>query len=104
MGMDSMRVKLEHGVDVREDMRTWPKRSVPIRKGNKTGSMIYEFSNPLKLAVAIDGEVVDTVELQYAAEGLSDVEFSIPGSAIKNSEVTVSFLGDHIACGYWFFQ
>ena len=104
VGMDSMRVKLEPGVDVRVVMRTWPKRSVPIRKGNKTGSMIYEFSNPLKLAVAIDGEVADTVELQYAAEGLSDVEFSIPGSAIKNSEATVSFLGDHIACGYWFFQ
>ena len=104
VGMDSMRVKLEPGVDVRVVMRTWPKRSVPIRKGNKTGSMIYEFSNPLKLAVAIDGEVVDTVELQYAAEGLSDVEFSIPGCAIKNSEVTVSSLGDHIACGYWFFQ
>lgn len=104
VGLDAMRVRLDPGKDVRVVMRTFPKRPVPIRKGNKTGMMTYEFSNPLSLSVAVDGTVVGTYHLKYSAEGLSDVEFTIPGSAVKGGECEIAFLGDHITCGYWFFQ
>ena len=66
--------------------------------------MTYEFSNPLSLSVAVDGTVAGTYHLEYSAEGLSDVEFTIPGSAVKGGECEIAFLGDHITCGYWFFQ
>ena len=104
VGLDAMRVRLDPGKDVRVVMRTFPKRPVPIRKGNKTGMMTYEFSNPLSLSVAVDGTVAGTYHLEYSAEGLSDVEFTIPGSAVKGGECEIAFLGDHITCGYWFFQ
>ena len=74
---------------------------------NRLGSHVarkFEFVSPLKLNVAIDGEVKLTASLEVAEKGFSDVAIDIPGSAITNSPCKVSFLGDHAAFAYWFFQ
>jgi len=32
------------------------------------------------------------------------VEMVIPGGMVKGPAARVEFQGDHIACGYWFYQ
>ena len=99
-GADSMDVSLEPGKDVVVVMRTYPKRSVAVRDG----TVDYAFSNPLELNVALDGELATKAVVKYSEKGFSDVAFTIPGSAIKSDRPRIAFLGDHIACAYWFFQ
>lgn len=104
VGMDSMTVPLEPGRDAYVVMRVYPKKAVPVRRGNSTAPMTYEFANPLKLSVAVDGEIADTVSVAYSKEGFSDASFKIPGACIKGDCPRIAFMGDHITCGYWFYQ
>ena len=99
-GADSMDVSLEPGKDVVVVMRTYPKRSVAVRDA----TVDYTFSNPLELNVALDGELASNAVIKYSEKGFSDVAFTIPGAAVKSARPRISFLGDHIACCYWFFQ
>ena len=100
IGYDSMSVNLEPGKDVFVVMRTFPQRNVAVRDATVT----YTFANPLELNIAVDGELATRASVEFAEKGFSDVGFSIPGAAIKSGRSRISFLGDHIACCYWFFQ
>lgn len=103
LGGDEMRVALTPGKDAYVVLRTTShhKAALKIYAGGETD---YTFANPLRMNVAVDGVLVEQVELAYADKGFSDVSFRIPGSAIVNPVSVLSFLGDHIACGYWFYQ
>ena len=100
VGADAMNVRLEPGKDVFVVMRTYPERSVAVRGA----TVKYAFANPLELNVAVDGELVTRARLTCAEKGFSDVGFTIPGAAIKTMNPRIAFLGDHIACAYWFYQ
>lgn len=104
-GGDSMYVPLLPGRDCRVVLRTTREETafMPNRLGSHVARK-FEFVSPLKLNVAIDGEVKLTASVEVAEKGFSDVAIDIPGSAITNSPCKVSFLGDHAAFAYWFFQ
>lgn len=104
VGMDSLRVRLEEGKDVYVVMRTYPRKVVSVRKGSSTKPIVYEFSNPLSLTIAVDGVVGETVSIPYDPDGFSDVSFKIPGDMIRSEMPRIEFMGDHITFGYWFFQ
>ena len=54
--------------------------------------------------MSVDGHVLATASYDVPEKGFADVTIRIPGSAIVNSVSRIAFLGDHIACCYWFFQ
>ena len=104
LGGDEMIVPLKPGCDAIAVMRLWPRHSFYRRTGTNNSIMECSFSNPLKLNLSVDGEIVDLVEVPYATNAFTDVSIKIPGSAIKNKTSRVGFLGDHIPFGYWFYQ
>lgn len=104
-GLDSMFVALEPGKDVLVVLRTL--RGKDAGEPNPLGSYKnrhFDFGPNPSLNVSVDGEVVMSTTLSLSEKGFSDVVFLIPGSAIVNPVSRVAFLGDHIACCYWFFQ
>ena len=104
LGGDEMSVPLKPGCDAVVVARFWPSHSVVRSTAVASNVIDCAFANPLKLNVSVDGDVATTVEVSYAANGFSDVSFKIPGMAIKNPVSRIGFLGDHIVCGYWFYQ
>lgn len=103
VGYDEMSVSLDPGRDVYVVMRVYPHRRVMLRSFGG-GSSDYAFANPLKLNLSVDEQLVGSAEVAYSASGFSDVSFCIPGSSIRNPISRIAFLGDHITCGYWFYQ
>ena len=103
-GSDAMTVGVEPGKDLHVVMRTWPTHKTTIRGGFGARSVTYGFSNPLKIRVLVDGEDAGLREVAIAESGFSDVEMVIPGGMVKGPAARVEFQGDHIACGYWFYQ
>lgn len=104
VGGDRMTVPLVPGKALHVVMRT-SQRQKMTGHGAVGGEWTnYAFSNPLRIGVFVDGESAGTVSLPYSEAGFSDVSFSVPASAIKSSHSEIAFMGDHIACCYWFFQ
>ena len=104
-GGDSMFVPLEPGKDCRVVMRTALEETA--RMPNRLGPSVlrkFEFASPLGLNVAVDGEIATTASVEVGEKGFSDVAIEIPGNAIRQSPCRISFLGDHAAYSYWFFQ
>ena len=99
-----MTVPLDPGKDVTVVMRTCPAQKVDYGNGVANYTSEYAFANPLSMRVVVNGVEACIAEIKYAAKGFSDVVFTIPGAAITQSPCRIAFLGDHIACGYWFFQ
>ena len=103
-GSDSMVVALVPGKDLHVIMRTWPSHKTTIRGGFGARSITYGFTNPLKIGIRIDGSDAGIRDVTIDEKGFSDVEMVIPGEMIKRASARVEFLGDHIACAYWFYQ
>ena len=104
LGGDEMNVPLAPGHDAVAVMRVWPRHEFYRRTGTNNSKMDCAFTNPLKLNLSVDGNIVDLVEAPFATNAFTDVSIKIPGAAIKNPVSRVGFLGDHIAFGYWFYQ
>ena len=103
-GSDAMTVGVEPGKDLHVIMRTWPSHKTTIRGGFGARSVTYGFSNPLRIGLLVDGEDAGTGDFAIEDHGFSDIEMTIAGKLIKDNSVRVEFLGDHIACSYWFWQ
>lgn len=104
-GMDSMFVALEPGKDALVVLRTLRKKDAGVP--NSLGSFKnrhFDFGDKPALNVSVDGQVLATASYDVPEKGFADVTIRIPGSAIVNSVSRIAFLGDHIACCYWFFQ
>ena len=105
VGGDAMTLPLQPGKDVTVIMRTYPKYQQKKKRIGDSSSSAYEFKNPLRFNVAIDGyPSLIPVSIPFSTNGFSDVAFTLPGSAIQKSPCRLSLLGDHIAAGYWFYQ
>ena len=103
-GSDAMTVNLRPGKDLHVVMRTWPSHKTTVRGGFGARSVTYGFSNPLKIRVLVNGEDAGLRDVAMQDSGFSDVEMVVPGEMIRSPSVRVEFQGDHIACGYWFYQ
>ena len=103
-GSDAMAVALVPGKDLHVIMRTWPSHKTTIRGGFGARSITYGFTNPLKIGIRIDGSDAGIRDVTIDEKGFSDVEMVVPGEMIKRASARVEFLGDHIACAYWFYQ
>lgn len=104
-GYDEMFAPLEPGRDVVCVMRTLRSASSAMRHwlhGDLTKE--FDFGERQKLVVRVDGKDAGTVEFLVRTDVFSDVKIRIPGSAIVNPVSRIAFMGDHIACCYWFFQ
>ena len=104
VGGDSMTIPLQVGKDTTVVMRTYPKRKESRRDAKGQNSSDYGFANPLRMNIAIDGQMIQQASITYATNGFSDISFTLPGSAIHRTPCRIAFLGDHIAAGYWFYQ
>ena len=93
-GGDMMTIPLQPGKDCEVIVRT-----LSSRDG-------FEFNSPIKMLLNVDGEDVGYVgyDLNLKTNAFQEVSFTIPGAAIHQSPSRLGFLGDHIACGYWFYQ
>lgn len=104
-GMDSMFVPLVPGKDVVVVLRTLRKKDAGVM--NSIGSVKnrhFDFGSTPSLNVSVDGKIATTVTFEVPEKGFADVTIRIPGSAIVDSVSRIAFMGDHIACCYWFFQ
>lgn len=104
-GMDSMSVALEPGKDAVVIVRTFREKdaSIPNALGSDKARH-FDFGASPRINVSVDGKIVTEAELKIDGKDFSDVQVRIPGSAIVNPVSRIGFLGDHITCGYWFFQ
>ena len=104
-GHDEMRVPLEGGKDLKIVLRTLPSARVSVPSFLTTPTIReFGFDSPLMLEVHIDGEEVAHCHVPIAEKGFSDVVLAIPGEKVQGGIRNIAFVGDHIACGYWFFQ
>ena len=104
-GHDEMRVPLEGGKELKIVLRTLPSARVSVPSFLTTPTIReFGFDSPLMLEVHIDGEEVAHCHVPIAEKGFSDVVLAIPGEKVQDGIRNIAFVGDHIACGYWFFQ
>lgn len=104
LGGDEMSVALEPGLKVTVVMRTRA-RATAVRAlafGSVGGE--YVFGGTQELHLEVDGEEVSHVSYKVGDEGFTDVAFEIPAARIRKDVTRVGLHGEHIACGYWFFQ
>lgn len=105
VGGDEMSIPLSTNRDLHVVMRTLPRQTADSYSGGGgLRSDEYAFKNPLVIRLRVDSQDLGPTRLSYATNGFSDVSFTIPAAAITKSPSRISFLGDHITCGYWFYQ
>lgn len=94
IGGDLMTVALEPGRDCQVTVRALSKKDD------------VSFKSPIRLLVQIDDDDAGAVayELEDKPEEFQERTFTIPGRFIRQKPCRVAFLGDHIVCGYWFWQ
>jgi hypothetical protein len=104
-GCDELEIELETGKDVLVVMRTLRSANVnvPSRAGYSTARG-FVFGEKIRLQVAVNGVLAASPEFALEESGFIDASFELPGNLIGESRTRISFLGDHIACGYWFYQ
>lgn len=103
-GADEMDVEAVPGKDLHVVMRTYPEKRVCYERDLNKSSCSFALNESLKLGLTVDGKDVGMLNVEISSNGFSDVTFVIPGASVKSSRPRISFVGAHIACGYWFFQ
>ncbi len=104
VGGDAMTLPLQPQKETLVVMRTYPKHTQSYEHLGNNISSTYAFANPLKINVTVNDKAVPPISVTYATNGFSDISFMLPGSAIEQSPCRLTFLGDHITAGYWFYQ
>jgi len=84
-------------------LRTAQKASILLSHYQSISSYDYVFSSPIHLTVTIDDQPVE-VSLEIQKDGFSDVSFTVPAEHIQSTTPKISVSGDHLTCGYWFYQ
>lgn len=105
VGGDSFDVRLVPGCDARVVMRSISTASATIHgELIRTQTVRGKIPETFSMNVAVDGQIIEKVTLKCDQKWFSEAEFTIPGSAITKEVSRISLLGDHIPCGYWFYQ
>jgi len=104
-GGDEMTVRgLEAGKDLFVVMRTTFRQSAERLgpTGRRTDN--YAFSASQRLQVFVDGADAGTISYRVPDKDFADISFRIPGEALAAQTVRITLAGEHISCGYWFYQ
>lgn len=104
VGGDEMWVPAVPGKDLTVVMRTLPRAAASQTDGMFSDFVAGDFGRRLSLRVQVDGQEACLATVHGPTNGFADVAFEIPGARIVQSPCRISLLGDHVACGYWFFQ
>lgn len=104
LGGDEMSVSLMPSKDVEILLRTWPSHLVRRNTGVSISELDCSFDGRIAINVTLDGEIVGCATVTCKTNSFSETSFIIPGDLIKNETARIGFMGDHIACGYWFYQ
>ena len=121
LGGDAMTVPLVPGKDVHVVMRTALKCSASVWRELGHERSDFTFKSPMTLKVMVDGNEVGDVEFAVGEGDFHDAHFTIPGKALgkckmenvkckmgealgDESAYRLTFLGEHVAFCYWFFQ
>lgn len=105
LGFDEMFVPLSPNRDTTVVMRTLRKAHSCIRGWLEPDfGMSFDFGESQRLELSVKGVRASVCEYNVASDVFEDVVLHIPGSAISDTVSRIAFLGDHIACCYWFFQ
>ena len=103
-GGDEMSVNARPGRDLHVVMRTYPERKVHYARMLGGNAFRFAVSGRIRMNLSVDGQQIGAAEMVVPTDGFADVAFTIPGSSITTSRPRIAFLGDHITCGYWFYQ
>lgn len=104
LGGDSMTVPLVPGRDVDVVMRTALGCTASVdREVGRRASKI-SLKSPLELRVLVDGVDAGTVSVDVAEGDFCDAHFTIPGNFLTTPNPRLTFLGEHVAFAYWFYQ
>lgn len=104
VGADEMRITVSPHKDVYVVMRTYPECRATYAREINPGSFDFSVSGNINIEISVNGESLGLTPLNVSPSGFSDVAFKIPHYAIKESSLLLSLSGEHIACGYWFYQ
>ena len=103
-GGDAMTVPLKPGRDVQVVMRTTLKCSAFVEREVGATRSDFTLKSPMTLKVLVEGEEVGDISFPVAEGDVADATFVIPGRFIRQPQVRLSFLGEHVAFAYWFYQ
>ena len=104
LGGDAMTVPLQPGRDVHVVMRTALKCTAVVERELGTPRSDFTLKSPMTLKVLVDGEDAGEVSFPVADGDVADATFAIPGRFVTASLPRLTFLGEHVAFGYWFYQ
>ena len=104
LGGDAMNVSLKPGRDVHVVMRTALKCKASVER--ELGHSINDFSmkSPMTLKVLVDGVDAGDVSFPVAEGDFFDTNFVISGKFVRQPKSRITFLGEHVAFAYWFYQ
>ena len=106
LGSDSMTVRLRPHCPVRVVLRTVAKAETSVCTGAYKMRKTFTFNSPLKLAAHVGGTEVGTYALPLSTNetDFSEVQFTLPPEAIRETATRLTLYGDHAALAYWFYQ
>lgn len=104
-GHDEMSVTLQPGKDVKVVMRTLREiKLTTVDEIGQRGTFDFAYESPLELHIEVDGVEAGHSHADLRERGFTDAVFTIPGKAIVRPNCRIAFHGDHVTCGYWFYQ
>ena len=103
-GGDAMTVSLRPGRDVQVVMRTALNCSAVVERELGAVRSDFTLKSPMTLKLLVEGEDVGDVSFPVAEGDVTDATFVIPGRFIRQPQVRLAFLGEHVAFAYWFYQ
>ena len=103
-GGDAMTVSLKPGQDVHVVMRTALKCSVSLERCLGHLRSDFSFKSPMTLRVMVDGEDAGDISFPVEDGDFCDAHFVIPGKFVRQPKSRITFLGEHVAFAYWFYQ
>jgi len=104
-GSDEMTaVGLQPGRDVVVVMRTALRQKAPTIGPAGTKADEYAFAPAQALQVFVDGADVGLVHYEVPEKGFADVSFRIPAEVVTSPAPRLTFVGEHVTFGYWFYQ
>ena len=104
LGGDAMTVPLRPGRDVHVVMRTALKCTASIARELGHERSDFALKSPLHLRIFVDGVDAGEVASEVAEGDFADAGFVIPGRFITKGSTRLSFMGEHVAYAYWFYQ
>ena len=104
LGGDAMTVPLKPGRDVHVVMRTALKCKVAVARELGHERSDFSLKSPMHLRVLVDGVDAGDIAFPVADGDFADAKFAIPARFITRPSPRLTFLGEHVAFAYWFYQ